>query len=99
MTELDVHKCLISYGFFPFTLILKDLEKDSRFEECSTILNAMNSYRQRFKIVEETIPTQWSKEFEDEYYSYFTKLDENLQLIAKSNIQWYLKDIKQRLKL
>ena len=99
MIELDVHKCLISYGFFPFTLILKELEQDNKFEECSIILNAMKSYRERFKIVEDTIPTQWSKKFEEEYYSYFKNLDANGELIAKENVKYYCKDIKQRLKL
>jgi len=31
MTENNIHKCLISHGFFPMTLILKELEKENRF--------------------------------------------------------------------
>ena len=97
MTENDVHKCLIAYRFFPMTLILKDLEKDNQFEKCKIILDAMVSYIQRFKVVEDDIPTQWSKEFEEEYYSYFKKIDSNGVLLAKGNIDYYLSDIKKRL--
>lgn len=99
MEENNIHKCLISYGFFPFTIILKELEEQDRFEECGIILRAMTSYRKKFKLVEDDIPTKWSDSFENEYYSYFKKIDENGILLAKSNILYYLKDIKQRLKL
>lgn len=99
MTENDIHKCLISYGFFPMSLVLKELEKENRFEECSEILKAMLSYRERFKIVEDDIPTQWSEEFEKEYYSYFKKLDTKGELLARGNTDYYLRDIKNRLKL
>ena len=99
MTENDIHKCLMSFGFYPFTLILKELEEQQRFEECDVILNAMNSYRNRFKIVTDDIPTKWSKEFEDEYFSYFKKLDSEGQLIARENVKWYLGEIRKRLEL
>ncbi len=94
MTENDIHKCLISYGFYPMTLILKELEKENRFEECNEILKAMLSYRKRFTIVEDDIPTRWSKEFEKQYYSYF-----NNHPLVSSNMDYYLKDIRDRLKL
>lgn len=96
MTEKDVHKCLISFGFYPMTLILKELEQDNRFEECKIILEAMNSYREKFKIVTEYIPTKWSKKFEEEYYSYFKTEDKSL---VDNAINYYTKDIKNRLKL
>lgn len=99
MTENDIHKCLISYGFFPMTLVLKELEQENRFEECNIILKAMLSYRERFKIVEDDIPTQWSEDFEKEYYSYFKKLDDKGELLARGNTDYYLRDIKNRLKL
>jgi hypothetical protein len=99
LTENDTHKCLISYEFFPMTKILQELEQVERFEECNIILNTMNNYRERFKIVTDDIPTQYSKDFENEYYSYFKKLDDNLQLIARSNIEYYIADIKKRLLL
>lgn len=97
MKENDIHKCLISFGFFPMTLILKELEKEDRFEECNSILNAMTAYREKFSIVEDDIPTKWSEFFEKEYYSYFSKLDSNGGLLAKSNIKYILKEIKERL--
>lgn len=99
MTENDIQKCLLSYGFFPMTLILKELEENEFFEECLLILNSMNNYRERFKIVEECIPTKYSKEFEKEYYSYFKKIDDNGVLLAKENIKYYLKEIKIKLNL
>ena len=99
MTELDVHKCLISYGFFPMTLILKELESQDRFEECDIILKSMISYRERFKIVEDDVPTIWSQDFEIKYYSYFEKVDCNGVLLAKNNMDYYLSDISSRLKL
>ena len=97
MQENNIHKCLISFGFFPMTLILKELESEDRFEECISILNAMNTYRKKFNIVEDDIPTKWSESFEKEYYSYFSKLDINGELLAKSNMEYYLKEIKKRL--
>lgn len=94
MTEKDIHKCLISYGFYPLTLILKELEHKNRFEECSIILNAMMSYRERFKLVEEDIPTKWSEEFKKEYYSYFSN-----HPLVDNNVELFLQDIRKRLAL
>lgn len=99
MTENDIHKCLISHGFYPMTLILKELEKENRFYECNEILKAMLSYRERFKIVEDYIPTQWSKEFEKEYFSYFKNVGDDGELLTKGNLEYYVKDIKVRLEL
>lgn len=99
MTELDIHKCLISYGFFPMTLILKKLEEAERYEDCDIIINAMISYRERFKLVTDDIPTKWSVEFEKDYYSYFKKADSNGLLLAKQNIDFYIKDIEKRLSI
>ena len=99
MTELDVHKCLFSYGTYPMTIILHHLEVEDRFEDCKLILESMNSYRARFKHVTEELPTKWSKEFEKEYFSYFKKMNEEGQLIARENLEYYVRDIKQRLKL
>lgn len=94
MTEKDIHKCLISFGFYPMTLILKELEEQQRFEDCSIILNAMNSYRKRFYIVEDDIPTKWSEEFKKEYYSYFSN-----HPLVDNNMEYYLGEIKIRLAL
>lgn len=99
MQETDVHKCLISYGFYPMTLIIKSLEEDNRFEECAIILDAMLSYRKRFSIVEDEIPTRWSKDFEKEYLSLFKTVSESGRLLIEDNLEYYLKDIRQRLKL
>lgn len=99
MIEEDIHKCILSYGFFTLTLILKELEEQDRYEECNTILKAMISYRERFKIIKEEIPTRWSEDFEKEYYSYFKKLDSNGELLARGNMEGYLLDIKKRLQL
>ena len=98
MTENDIHKCLVSYGFFPMTLILKELESENKFEDCALILKSMISYRERFKLVEDNIPTKWSEKFEEEYYSYFKNLDVKGELLAKGNMEYYIKDIKKRLK-
>lgn len=99
MTKNDVQKCLVSYGFFPMTKVLIELESKNRFEDCALILEAMQEYRLKFHIVEDDIPTQYSKEFEKEYFSYFKKSDGEGELIAKSNLEYYIKDIKERLKL
>lgn len=93
MTDTNIHKCLVSYGFFPMTLILKELESIDEFEKCSVILSGMVSYREKFKIVEDSIPTSWSEEFEKEYYSLF----KNNADIARNNMEFYLDDIKKRL--
>jgi hypothetical protein len=98
-TENEIHKVIISYGFYPMTLVLKDLEEREMFEECALILNAMKSYRDKFKIVTDEIPTKWTLEFEKEYFSYFKKVDESGKLIAKENLNYYLKDIYKRLEL
>lgn len=93
MTDTNIHKCLVSYGFFPMTLILKELESIDEFEKCSVILSGMVSYREKFKIVEDYGPTSWSEDFEKEYYSLFKKNAD----IAKNNMEFYLNDIKKRL--
>jgi len=54
----------------------------------------MLSYREKFKIVEDEIPTQWSEKFEEDYYNYFSN-----HYLVKSNMKYYIKDIKNRLKL
>lgn len=99
MDKNSIQKCLLSYGFYPMTLILKELEAQDRFEECKEILDAMQDYRQRFSIVEDDIPTKWSEEFEKEYFSYFKNLDEHEELLIKSCLSYYIKDIKGRLNL
>ena len=99
MTKNDIQKCLLSYGFYPMTLVLKELEAQDRFEKCKEILDAMQDYRIRFSIVEDNIPTKWSKAFEKEYFSYFKNLDKNGELLAKGNLRGYIKDIKNRLEL
>lgn len=81
------------------TKILKELEQEGRFEECAIILKSMVSYKDKFKLVEDDIPTQWSEEFEKEYYNCFKKLDSSGELLARSNMDYYLKEIKERLKL
>lgn len=96
MKERDVYRCLLSYGFYPMTLVLKDLEKEDRFEECNFILEAMNSYKEKIKlddIVE--ISTKWSEDYKKEYYTYFGW---EIELI-ENNLNYYIKDIKNRLKL
>jgi len=99
MTQNDIQKCLVSYGFYPMTLVLKELEVQNRFEECSEILNAMQDYRIRFSIVEDNILTQWSEEFEKEYLSYFKNVGDDDRLLIESNLKYYIKDIKSRLSL
>ena len=96
MTKEAIKKCLTSYGFYPFTLILLELEEDDRFEECAQILSEMNDYREKFSIVEDDIPTMWSEKFEEEYYSYFKAVNRERM---KSNVEGYIKDIKNRIKL
>jgi methenyltetrahydromethanopterin cyclohydrolase len=97
MTENDVHKCLMSYGVFPMTTILKELEEQNRFEECHIIHSSILSYINRYPSIVGHIKTQWSKDFEKEYYAYFK--NEEYKQIAKENLEWYLKDIKKRLQL
>jgi len=97
LTENDIHKCLLSYGIYPMTLILKELETENRFEACAFILKAVLSYRAKYVNIIDDIPTQWSEDFEKEYYDYF-KSDEHRE-IAKSNLEYYIKDIKKRLGL
>ena len=99
MTENDIHKCLLSYGIYPMTLILKELEEENRFETCAFILKAVLSYRVKYPIIEDDIPTQWSEDFEKEYYSYFKALSPEGNLLARENMEYYLKDIKKRLQL
>ena len=96
MTEKDVHKCLISTGFYPMTIILQILEKENRFEECVFILESMNSYREKYKIVADEIPTQWSEEFRNQHYRFFKNADKSL---IDNSVDYYVKDIKNRLKL
>jgi hypothetical protein len=97
MTEMDVHKCLCSYGVFPMTKVLKKLEKEERFEDCNFILKSMISYREKYHLIKDDIPTKWSREFEDLYFSYFEKVDETAKLIAKGNLMYHICDIEKRL--
>jgi hypothetical protein len=97
--ENDIHKCLVSYGFFPMTLILKELEEEENYEMCDVILKCMNTFSSRFKVIGDEVPTQWSQEFEDEYYGYFKNLNSEGELLAKDNIIYYLQDIRKRLNL
>lgn len=98
-TENDVQKCLLSYGFFSMTKILKELEEEDRFEECQAILDAMINFKERFIVFKDRLPLQWSEKMEQEYYKYFSNLTDEGELVAKQNLEWYLKDIKKRLKL
>jgi len=95
MTELEIHKCLLSYGFYPMTLVLDQLESIEDYETCDKILKAMISYREKYKLVEEDIPTKWSKEFEKQYLSYYKNVDSDGQLLIIGNLEYYLNDIKK----
>lgn len=94
MTENDLHKCLLAHGFYPMVLVLRELEKQERFEECTIILDAMNSYKERYNVEYDTF---YSKKLEEEYFSYYKEY--RFLELAKSNVEYYIKDIKNRLKL
>lgn len=94
MTEKDVHKCLISNGFYPMVLVLKELEKQDRFEECKFILDAMNSYKERFNVEYDTFH---SDKLEKEYFSYYK--ESHFLELAKNNVNYYMSDIRNRLNL
>jgi hypothetical protein len=98
-SELDVHKCLLSYGFFPMLLILREKELKEEYLICAKIKNAIISFKENHPFLGEEYKTKYTEEIEKEYYSYFKRLTFEGELLAKKNIVYYLKDIKQRLNI
>jgi len=96
MEEVEIHRCLISHGFYPMTLVLKELESVNRFEDCSYIYKAMISFKEKYNLFDYAVPTRWSEEFEKFYFNYFSAANKEL---VESNLQYYIKDIKERLRL
>lgn len=100
MTENDIHKCILSYGLMAFTKLLNELELQERFEECAVLFSALNSFLAKYPFIFENDSfTKWSKEREDKYYEHLMEITKTDGTVAKSNMEFYIKDIKQRLKL
>jgi hypothetical protein len=96
MIENDIHKLLLSYGMLPMLSVLKELEVKEDYSNCVIIRDAVNSFKSRFSFVfspEKEIQT------EEEYLAYYENIKTGCSKIAKSNMQYYISDIKEKLKL
>ncbi len=99
MTQNDIHKCIISYGLYPLTLVIKELEDSESYEKCAEIKNAVEEYKRKFDYLKTGELERWSIELEMEYFNELTRITKTDGSIVKSNMEWYVKDIKKRLKI
>lgn len=94
MIEKDIHKLLLSYGMLPMLSVLKELEVKEDYSSCVIIRDAIDSFKSRFSFVFSP-----EKETEEEYLAYYENIKTGCSEIAKSNMQYYIKEIKEKLKL
>jgi len=98
MTELKVHQCLISYGNLAMLLVLKELEENEEYEKCAIIKNGIDSWNKKhFSYL--VLDTRYSTEVEKDYYKQFRKITNSEGNIAKENMQYYIREVKQKLEI
>lgn len=99
MIETEIHKCILSYGMIPMSKIIYELELEERYEECAVIFNAFNSFLAQYPAIINESWRKYSQQVEDEWIENIKKVTNTDGSIARDNLKYYLKDIKERLKL
>lgn len=96
MKENDIHKLLLSYGMLAMLTVLKELEVNEEYGKCIPIRDAINSFKNRFYFV---FSAEKQLETEEDYINYYEDIKKGCGKIAKSNLEYYVEDIKEKLEL
>lgn len=96
MLENDIHKLLLAYGLLPMNKVLSGLEAKERYEECFEIKSAIDTFKSRFRLA---LYGDKDIETEEEYYEYYKQYSDKCGEIIKSNMEYYIKEIKEKLSL
>jgi len=96
MKENDIHKLLLSYGMLPVLKVLWELEEKEDYDNCIFIRDGINSFKSRFALV---FSGDKEIETEEEYYKYYLQYSDKCGEIIKSNLEYYIKEIKEKLLL
>ena len=96
MKETDIHRLMLAYGALPLMEIIKELEAVEKYEECHMLKSAVDSFMNKYDLsflAEKRLKTV------EEYTQYYENLKKGCGKIAKSNIEYYIAECKEKLKL
>jgi len=96
MKEIEIHRLMLSFGALPLLEIIKELEVVEKYEECHILKSAVDSFMKKYNLdflAEKRIKTV------EEYSEYYENLKKGCGEIAKQNIEYYIKECKEKLKL
>lgn len=96
MREADIHKLILSFGVLPILEIVRELEVIEKYEECHTLKSAADSFLEKYNLDflrEKRIKTV------EEYSQYYENLKKGCGEIAKQNIEYYIKECKEKLNI
>lgn len=96
MKESDIHKLLLSYGMLPVLTVLKELEAKEDYEGCISLRDAISSFKNRFYFA---FSAEKRIETEEEFYNYYEKYSSQCSEIIKSNLEYYIREVKEKLEL
>lgn len=96
MKELDIHKLLLSYGMLPVLSVLKELEAKEDYDKCISLRDGINSFKERFYFA---FSDEKKIESEEEFYAYYENYSSKCSDIIKSNLEYYIREIKEKLEI
>lgn len=96
MTEIMIHKLLLSYGLLPMMTVLEELVENEDYEKCMLIRDGIASFKEKYSYV---LSAEKAITSEQDYIEYYEDLKRGYSKIAKHNMQYYIKDIKLKLEL
>jgi len=96
MLENDIHKLLLSFGMLPMITILRELEDKEDYDKCISLRDAINSYRAKYYFA---FSADKKIETEEDYEDYWNQFGKEYGRIAKGNMSYYIKEIKEKLEL
>lgn len=80
----------------PVYKVLSELEQKERYEECFELKKGIDSFKERFCFI---FSREKECETEEDYLNYYLQFSDKCGEIIKSNIKYYVKEIKQKLEL
>lgn len=96
MRELEIHKLLLSYGILPMITVLKELEDKEDYDKCISLRDAIHTYRTKYYFA---FSADKKIETEEDYEDYWNQFGKEYGRIAKSNMKYYIKEIKEKLEI
>lgn len=87
----NLSKEFLKYGFLPYVWLIKELEQEERYEECSIILEIIKAKSEKFGV---KLPTKYTKEAIELFFNEF-KGSKNNGNIAFANAAYYSDELRK----